>query len=46
MNGLLKNPHLKSLDNDMLFHIGLKVADENLKHLFGDIKVFISLSFL
>ena len=35
----VSNPHLKLLDNDMLFHIGIKVGDQNLRKLFGDVKV-------
>ena len=34
----VKNPHLKSLENDRLFHIGLD-ANSDLKNTFGDVKV-------
>ena len=36
----VSNPHLKSLDDDMLFHIGIKAGDhQKLRNLFGDVKV-------
>ena len=35
----ISNPHLKLLDDDMLFHIGIKTHDQNLKEVFGDVKV-------
>lgn len=34
----LKNPHLKEMDKDHLFHLGL-TTDDDLKGLFGDVKV-------
>lgn len=34
----LKNPHLKEMEKDVLFHLGLS-TDEDLKGLFGDVKV-------
>ena len=36
----VSNPHLKLLDDDMLFHIGIKAGDhQKLRNLFGDVKV-------
>ena len=35
----VRNPHLKLLDDDLLFHIGIKTGDQNLKKVFGDVKV-------
>ncbi len=36
----VSNPHLKLLEDDMLFHIGMKAGDhENIRNLFGDVKV-------
>lgn len=36
----VSNPHLKLLDDDMLFHIGMKAGDhQNLRNVFGDVKV-------
>ena len=36
----VSNPHLKLLEDDMLFHIGMKAGDrENIRKLFGDVKV-------
>ena len=35
----LKNPHLKEMDNDILFHLGLSTQGDDLKGLFGDVKV-------
>ena len=36
----VNNPHLKLLDDDMLFHIGIKAGDhQKLRNLFGDVKV-------
>ena len=38
----VRNPHLKLLEDDMLFHIGITAGDhKNLKNLFGDVKVII-----
>lgn len=34
----VSNPHLKLLDDDMLFHIGIKAGHHNLRELFGDVK--------
>lgn len=44
----VRNPHLKSLDDDVLFHIGIKAGDhQKLRNLFGDVKVslFVPASF-
>ena len=36
----VRNPHLKELEDDVLFHIGITAGDhKNLKNLFGDVKV-------
>ena len=36
----VSNPHLKLLDDDVLFHIGIKGGDrQKLRNLFGDVKV-------
>ena len=36
----VSNPHLKLLEDDMLFHIGMKAGDrETIRKLFGDVKV-------
>lgn len=36
----VSNPHLKLLDDDVLFHIGIKAGDQQkLRNLFGDVKV-------
>ncbi|XP_068750651.1 uridine phosphorylase 1-like isoform X2 [Montipora capricornis] len=32
------NPHLKQLDDDMLYHIGIKAGEHNLRKLFGNVK--------
>lgn len=37
----VRNPHLKLLDGDLLFHIGIKTGDQNLRKLFGDVKVHL-----
>lgn len=34
----VKNPHLSSLEEDILFHIGIK-SKNGLKERFGDVKV-------
>lgn len=35
----VRNPHLKELEDDVLFHIGITAGDhKNLKNLFGDVK--------
>lgn len=34
----LKNPHLKEMDNDFLFHLGLSTDGDDLEGLFGDVK--------
>ena len=33
------NVNLLQLDNDVLFHIGIKAGDQDLRRLFGDVKV-------
>lgn len=36
----VRNPHLKELEDDVLFHIGITAGDhKNLKNMFGDVKV-------
>ena len=35
----VRNVNLLQLDNDMLFHIGIKAGDQDLKRLLGDVKV-------
>ena len=36
----VRNPHLKELGDDVLFHIGITAGDhKNLKNMFGDVKV-------
>ena len=35
----ISNPHLKLLDDDIFFHMGFKAHDQNLKKVFGDVKV-------
>ena len=36
----VRNPHLKELEDDVLFHIGITAGDhKNLKNVFGDVKV-------
>lgn len=37
-NHFVKNPHLSSIEDDCLFHIGMH-AGSNLKDKFGDVKV-------
>lgn len=34
----VRNVNLLQLDNDMLFHIGIKAGDQDLKRLLGDVK--------
>ena len=36
----VRNPHLKELEDDVLFHIGITAGDhKNLKNMFGDVMV-------
>ena len=35
----VRNRHLLQLDNDVLFHIGIKAGDQDLRKLLGDVKV-------
>ena len=35
----VRNVNLSQLDNDVLFHIGIKAGDQDLKRLLGDVKV-------
>ena len=37
-----KNPHLEEMKDDVLYHIGLNTKQE-LKQMFGDVKVIISM---
>ena len=34
-----KNPHIESMKEDVLYHIGLSTGSQDLKSMFGDIKV-------
>ena len=36
-----KNPHIESMKEDVLYHIGLSTGSQDLKSMFGDIKVQI-----
>ena len=33
------NPHIKEMREDVLYHIGLSTASQDLKEMFGDVKV-------
>ena len=35
----VSNDHLKQMDDDVLFHIGIRVGDLDIKKVFGDVKV-------
>ena len=35
----MSNDHLKQMDDDVLFHIGIRVGDLDIKKVFGDVKV-------
>lgn len=37
-----KNPHLASMKEDVLYHIGLSSGAQDLEKLFGDVKVLSS----
>ena len=34
-----KNPYIESMNEDVLYHIGLSSGSQDLKAMFGDIKV-------
>jgi hypothetical protein len=34
-----KNPHIKDMKEDVLYHIGLSSGSQDLKAMFGDVKV-------
>jgi hypothetical protein len=34
-----RNPHMDSLSEDVLYHLGLSTASHDLKEMFGDVKV-------
>ena len=34
-----KNPHIKDMKEDVLYHIGLSTGAQDLKAMFGDVKV-------
>ena len=36
-----KNPHIESMKEDVLYHIGLSTGSQDLKAMFGDIKVIV-----
>ena len=36
-----KNPYIESMNEDVLYHIGLSSGSQDLKAMFGDIKVCI-----
>ena len=36
-----KNPHLKEMPEDVLYHLGLSTKKDDLKEMFGDVKVKI-----
>ena len=38
-----KNPYIESMNEDVLYHIGLSSGSQDLKAMFGDIKVCITL---
>ena len=40
----MSNPHLKQMDDDVLFHIGIRVGDLDVKKVFGDVKVKVFFS--
>ena len=35
----LKNPHIKTMDEDVLYHLALSNKSHNLPEMFSDIKV-------
>ena len=37
----MSNDHLKQMDDDVLFHIGIRVGDLDIKKVFGDVKVIV-----
>ena len=41
---IVSNPHLKQMDDDVLFHIGIRVGDLDIKKVFGDVKVKVFFS--
>lgn len=40
----VSNDHLKQMDDDVLFHIGIRVGDLDIKKVFGDVKVKVFFS--
>ena len=40
----MSNDHLKQMDDDVLFHIGIRVGDLDIKKVFGDVKVKVFFS--
>ncbi len=34
-----KNPHIKEMTEDVLYHLGLSTKKDDLKEMFGDVKV-------
>ena len=34
-----KNPHMEGMKEDVLYHIGLSSGSQDLKAMFGDVKV-------
>ena len=41
---IVSNPHLKQMDDDVLFHIGIRVGDLDVKKVFGNVKVKVFFS--
>ena len=35
-----RNPYISSMKEDRLYHIGLVAGPQNMKEMFGDVKVF------
>ena len=35
----LSNPHLKQMNEDVLYHLGLSSGSHDLRGMFGDVKV-------
>ena len=37
------NPHLRNIKEDTLYHIGLTHGKQDLKKMFGDVKVYLQI---
>ena len=38
-----RNPYISSMKEDRLYHIGLVAGPQNMKEMFGDVKVYLKM---